>query len=62
MFFLTAAKENSNVINKKKVIFSVEKTIKKTSTSNVLGSISFVPSVAGLIIASEVIKDTLNLN
>lgn len=49
-------------INKQKVIFSVEKPIKNDSNSNVLGSISFVPSVAGLIIASEVIKDTLNLN
>ena len=49
-------------INKQKVIFSVEKPIKNNSNSNVLGSISFVPSVAGLIIASEVIKDTLNLN
>lgn len=49
-------------INKQKVIFSVEKPIKNNSNSNALGSISFVPSVAGLIIASEVIKDTLNLN
>ena len=28
---------------------------------NTLGSISFVPSVAGLIIAGEVIKDILGL-
>ncbi len=43
-------------INSLKVVYSKEvpyKTIETTTT----GSVSFVPSVAGLIIASEVIKD-----
>ncbi len=48
-------------VDKLKVVFSKETPIKpiKTSTDirQVLGSISFVPSVAGLIIASEVVKD-----
>lgn len=40
-----------------KVVYSREKPIK--SCSDVPGSTAFVPSVAGLIIASEVIKDLL---
>lgn len=48
-------------INKQKVIFSVEEPIKTSTKDNTLGSVSFVPSVAGLIIASEIIKDLLNL-
>lgn len=40
-----------------KVIYSKEEP-KKTNTRT-LGSISFVPSVAGLIIAGEVVKDLL---
>ena len=49
-------------IKKHKVVFSTEEPAeqKKTVTEGkkrVLGSISFVPSVAGLIIAGEVIKD-----
>ncbi len=47
-----------------KVVYSKEEPIKlkensekKTTKKQVPGSISFVPSVAGLIIASEVIKD-----
>lgn len=50
-------------INKLKVLFSKEKPIKplnlqrdREKSTNV-GSIAFVPSVAGLIIGSEVIKD-----
>lgn len=48
-----------------KVLYSREKPIKldledKSSIKPVPGSISFVPSVAGLIIAGEVIKDLLN--
>jgi tRNA A37 threonylcarbamoyladenosine dehydratase len=50
-------------INKLKVLYSKEKAIKPSNVENNreksvnVGSISFVPSVAGLIIASEVIKD-----
>ena len=49
-------------IKKHKVVFSTEEPVeqKKVVTEGkkrVLGSISFVPSVAGLIIAGEVIKD-----
>ena len=44
-----------------KVVYSKEMPIKpkieETTNERVLGSISFVPSVAGLIIASQVIKD-----
>lgn len=42
-----------------KVIYSKENPIKTESKENVIGSISFVPSVAGLIIAGEVIKDII---
>ena len=50
-------------INKLKVLYSKEKAIKPPNMENNreksvnVGSISFVPSVAGLIIASEVIKE-----
>lgn len=55
-------------INKLKVVYSKEKPVKpiidlakdqveSTSKRSVPGSIAFAPSVAGLIIASEVIKD-----
>ena len=51
-----------------KVVYSKEEPIKSTILEKdvnnkklVPGSISFVPSVAGLIIAGEVIKDLLNL-
>ena len=43
-------------IQKLKVVYSKEKPIKHEETGNILGSISFVPSVAGLIIAGEVVK------
>lgn len=52
-------------IKKLKVVYSKEEPIKQTSnqpanlTKQVPGSISFVPSVAGLIIAGEVIKDII---
>lgn len=42
-------------ISKVKVVYSTELPIKNNKTT--LGSVSYVPSVAGLIIASEVIKD-----
>lgn len=47
-------------ITKVKVVFSDEIPIK--TESKVLGSVSYVPSAAGLVIASEVIKDILNLS
>ena len=51
-------------IKKLKVVYSKEEPIKirkeETNKKQVPGSISFVPSVAGLIIAGEVIKDIIN--
>ena len=52
----------SRGIKKHKVVFSTEEPAEQKMTvtegeKRVLGSISFVPSVAGLIIAGEVIKD-----
>ncbi len=53
-------------IKKLKVIYSKEEPIKVSqicnNTKQVPGSISFVPSVAGLIIAGEVIKDIIKSN
>ena len=48
-------------INKLKVVYSKEEPIdiKDKSDSNTPASISFVPSVAGLILAGEVIKDLI---
>lgn len=52
-------------IKKLKVVYSKEEPIKPlnsneiTNKKQVPGSISFVPSVAGLIVASEVIKDII---
>ncbi|MBQ8781723.1 MAG: tRNA threonylcarbamoyladenosine dehydratase [Oscillospiraceae bacterium] len=52
-------------IKKLKVVYSKEEPIKPAATNevtakkNVPGSLAFVPSVAGLIIASEVIKDII---
>ena len=51
-------------IKKLKVVYSKELPIKVAKNEEVIkqipGSISFVPSVAGLIIAGEVIKDIIN--
>lgn len=47
-------------IKKLKVVYSKEEPIKNIE-STVPGSVSFVPSVAGLIIAGEVIKDIINI-
>lgn len=47
-------------ITKVKVVFSDETPV--NTNSKVLGSVSYVPSTAGLVIASEVIKDILNLS
>ncbi len=53
-------------IKKLKVVYSKEKTIKNNvcneidnCNNKVIGSISFVPSVAGMIIAGEVIKNII---
>jgi len=46
-------------IEKLKVVYSEELPIKNDNST--LGSISFVPSVAGLIIASEVVRDIINI-
>ena len=46
-------------IQKVKVLYSKEEPI-PVKEAGVPGSISFVPSVAGLIIAGEVIKDIIN--
>lgn len=48
-----------NGIEKLKVIYSPEQPKKPDDNTRVPGSISFVPSVAGLIIAGEVIKDLI---
>lgn len=50
----------SRGIKKLKVVYSKEKPIEVKQ--DVPGSISFVPSVAGLIIAGEVIKDLIGIN
>ena len=42
-----------------KVLYSKEEPIKHTNEARTPGSISFVPSVAGMIIAGEVIKDII---
>ena len=52
-------------INQLKVVYSKEEPIKtnifsEETKKQIPGSISFVPSVAGLIIAGEVIKDIIN--
>ena len=44
-------------IKKLKVVYSKEEPI--TNSDNIIGSVPFVPSVAGLIIAGEVIKDLI---
>lgn len=46
-------------ISKVKVVYSMENPIKVEGKT--LGSVSFVPSVGGLIIASEVVKDLINI-
>ena len=44
-------------IDKVKVVYSTEQAVK--TNTNILGSVSYVPSVAGLIIASEIINDII---
>ena len=45
-------------IEKVKVVFSTENAIK--TEGKLLGSVSYVPATAGLVIASEVVKDIIN--
>lgn len=45
-------------IKKLKVVYSKEKAI--ANPNNIIGSVSFVPSAMGTIIAGEVIKDIIN--
>ncbi len=54
-------------VKKLKVVYSTEKPCKHKSESKeitqkrkTIGSVSFVPSVAGLIIAGEIVKDIIN--
>lgn len=57
-------------VKKLKVVYSTEAAVVSRETGsteseiqeNVVGSIAFVPSVAGLVIASEVIKDLIDKN
>ena len=49
----------SRNIKSLKVVYSKEMPIKHEQSGTTLGSISFVPSVAGLIAAGEVIKDII---
>lgn len=44
------------------VLFSSELPIKNNSSNNILGSVSYVPSSGGLLIASKVINDLINQN
>lgn len=46
-------------VKKLKVVYSKEEPI--TNPDNIIGSVPFVPSVVGLIIAGEIVKDLLNL-
>ncbi len=46
-------------VKKLKVCYSLEEPIKLENDKRTPGSIAFVPSVAGLVIASEVIKDLI---
>jgi len=57
----------SRDIKKLKVVYSKEEpvklnTLEDTNKKQIPASISFVPSVAGLIVAGEVIKDILKIN
>ena len=51
-------------VKKLKVVYSEEESVKSTLDDNgrpIPASISFVPATAGLIIASEVVKDLINM-
>lgn len=49
----------SRGIKKLKVVYSKEEIKKNNTNTSEIGSVSFVPSVAGLIIAGEVTKDLI---
>ncbi len=49
-------------VEKLKVVYSKEPPVKNESGGRTPGSVAFVPSVAGLIIAGEVIKDLIKAN
>lgn len=54
-------KLKENGINSLKVVYSTEQPKNIPSTNpKIIGSVSFVPSVAGLILAGEVIKDIVS--
>ena len=58
-------KLKENGIHKLKVVYSTEKPITlnlPNASEKIIGSVSFVPSVAGLILAGEVIKDLIKIN
>lgn len=48
-------------VERLKVLYSREEPIKQAEGRSVPGSVSFVPSAAGLIIASEIVKDIAGL-
>ncbi len=48
--------------NEKNTNMNTIENIDNTRSKHIPGSISFVPSVAGLIIASEVVKDIINIS
>lgn len=48
-------------IKEVKVVYSKEPAMKIMQKQQVIGSVSFVPSVAGLLLAGEVIKDIIKL-
>lgn len=45
-----------------KVLYSKEQPVKHDSEKKIIASISFVPSVAGMIIAAEVVKDIIDMD
>ena len=47
-------------INHLKVVYSKEEPIRSPDGERIIGSVSFVPSVAGLLMAAEVIRDISN--
>jgi tRNA A37 threonylcarbamoyladenosine dehydratase len=52
------------IVNGVKVVYSLESAKKhyQFSTDTTIGSVSFVPSVAGMFMAAEVIRDIININ
>ena len=45
-----------------KVVYSTEKPVKPSLPSSVPGSVSYLPAIAGLILAGEVIRDLITLD